>query len=438
METSEAASSTAQQSPAKFLRQSLIFYLIILVGLWLIGIAGVYARAKMLHLADFTTAIWFHDGENPHADLRGFDPGVKRFREPKTGKPIVVYPPPMMSVYLALNRLTEDPVTLFTGALFCTASIIAVWFSANLGRRFPPNQLLLSLTALASVVLFYPLWFEVERSNLEAVVWVAVTAATIALAKRWYKTAALFVALSASMKIYPGILLLIFLKEKRYKELALSLILIVVFTVAGLWSLNHNLLAAMQEVQAGFAVLNSTHISGFLSEGIGFDHSLFSPVKQAIRLLNADLARSNTELLNVKIAFASRIYSLGVAVSFAIAFLVWIRKLPLNNQLVVLLVLSITLPTMSFEYTLIEVLPALGLFLVCLAEATRRGQRVPHAWTWAILGSFAFLAAPLSYVSGRHAGFGGQLKLAALAAIVILSLKFPMASSVEPDRSGTA
>ncbi len=216
------------------------------------------------------------------------------------------------------------------------------------------------------------------------------------------------------------------MKEKRYKELALSFILIVVFTVAGLWSLNHNLIAAMQEVQAGFALLNSTHISGFLSVGIGFDHSLFSPVKQAIRLLNPDMARLNTELLNIKIAFASRFYSLGVAVSFFIAFVVWIRKLPLMNQLVVLLILSVTLPTMSFEYTLIEVLPALGLFLVCLAEATRRGERLPHAWTWAILGSFAFLAAPLSYVSGRHAGFGGQIKLGALATIVISAFKFPM------------
>ncbi len=210
METSEASGSTAQQSPAKFLRQSLIFYLVVLVGLWVIGIAGVYARARWLHLADFTTAIWFGDGANPHADLKGFDPGVMRFREPKTREPIVVYPPPMMSVYMALNRLTRDPVTLFTGALFCTASLIAIWFSANLSRRFPPNRLLLSLTAIASVVLFYPLWFEAERSNLEAVVWLAVSAATVALAKRWYKTAALFVALSASMKIYPGILLLIF------------------------------------------------------------------------------------------------------------------------------------------------------------------------------------------------------------------------------------
>jgi len=130
--------------------------------------------------------------------------------------------------------------------------------------------------------------------------------------------------------------------------------------------------------------------------------------------------------LNTKIAFALRIYSFTVLVSFAIAFFVWIRKLPLMNQLVVLLVLSVTLPPMSFEYTLLEVLPAFGIFLACIVEATRQGLRIPRARMWALLGSFAFIGAPLSYISGRYAGFGGQLKLVALVAIVIVVLKFPM------------
>ncbi len=410
----------------RLLRQSLIFYLTVLTGLWVIGIAGVYARAKMLHLSDFTTAFWFHDGENPHADLSGFDRNVERFRIRETGKPIVVYPPPMMSVYIVLNQLTQAPVPVFTAALLCSSLLAVLWFGANLSRGCPSKRFLLSLTVIASAVLFYPLWFEVERSNMEGVVWVAVTVATISFAGRWYKTAALFVALSASMKIYPGILLLIFLKEKRYKELALSLVLIVVFTVAGLWSLNPNLMAALQEVQAGLATLNSSHISGFLADGIGFDHSLFSPVKQFIRLLYPEIARQNTQALNTKIAFASRIYTFTVPVCFAVAFFVWIRKLPLMNQLVVLLVLSVTLPTMSLEYTLLEVLPAFGIFLACIVEATRQGLRLPRTRTWTFFGAFAFIAAPLSYVSGRHAGFGGQLKLVALAAIVIIALKFPM------------
>ncbi len=413
-------------TPQRLLRQSLIFYLTLLAGLWLIGIAGVYARAKMMHLPDFTTALWFSDGENPHADLRSFDQSVERFRLPDIEKPIVVYPAPMMSVYIVLYHLTQDPLTLFTAALLCAFLLAVLWFSAYLSRRCPPNRFLLSVTVIASSVLFYPLWFEVERSNMEGVVWVAVTLATISFAGRWYKTAALFVALSASMKIYPGILLLIFLKEKRYKELAVSLSLIVVFTVAGLWSLDHNLLSALQEVLTGLATLNSRFISGFLATLIGVDHSLFSPVKQVIRLLYPELARQNTQALNTKIAFASRIYSFTVLVCFAIAFFIWIRKLPLMNQLVVLLVLSVTLPPMSFEYTLLQVLPAFGIFLTCIVEATRQGLQIPRARMWALLGAFAFIAAPLSYVSGRHAGFGGQLKLVALAAIVIVVLKFPM------------
>ena len=80
---------------------------------------------------------------------------------------------------------------------------------------------------------------------------------------------------------------------------------------------------------------------------------------------------------------------------------------------------------MSFEYTLLQVLPAFGIFLVCIVEATRQGLMIPRARTWTLFGAFAIVSAPLSYLSGRHAGFGGQVKLVALATIVILVLKLP-------------
>lgn len=419
-------------TPQRLLRQSLILYLALLAGLWLIGMAGVYARARMLHLSDVTTPFWFNDGKDSHSDLTTFDPTIERFRF--LGKPIVVYPPPMMSVYMPLYKLTKNPLPLFTAGVFCVYLAAVVWFGSYLSRRSPANKILLWTTVIASAVLYYPFWFEVERSNMEIVVWVAVTLAAIFLLARWYKLAALFIGLSASMKIYPGILLLILLEKKRYRELALSLCSIVVFWAVGLWSLNHNLTAAFQEFRDGLAILNHDFISGFVAANIGFDHSLFSPAKQVLRILNPDLAKNNIPLLNTRIALLSPIYTVAVPVCFAAAYLVWIRRLPFMNQLVILLVLSVTLPPMSFEYTLLQVLPAFGTFLVCVVDATGQGLRLPRTRMWGLLGAFALIAAPLSYVAGRYAGLGGQLKLAALVTIVILMIRFPCpTSAAQPE-----
>ena len=80
---------------------------------------------------------------------------------------------------------------------------------------------------------------------------------------------------------------------------------------------------------------------------IRYDHSLFAIVKQ---LLHGPYGR-DVVVLNSKIRAAASPYSLAVISGFVALYLFRIRKLPLLNQAIALIVLSITLPYMSLEYT---------------------------------------------------------------------------------------
>ena len=363
-------------------------------------------------------------------DLKGFDPTLQRFKT-EAGQPLVVYPAPMMCAYFLLSRMSSNTVALYTGFVVLVAATLTALFGLIVYRSSLTNRSLLAFAAVVAVPTYYPLLFDIERSNMEAVVWVAVLIAVTALLCRWYKTAAVFVALAASMKLYPGILLLIFLKEKRYRDLALACAAFAGITLAALWISNPNIVAAHNEVTSGLSVLNKGHVSGYIAKEIGFDHSLFSPVKLALRFLYPDLARFHRELLNEKVAVAVRVYTPLVVIGFALAYGFWIRKRPLTNQVVMLLILSITLPMMSLEYTLLQVFPALIILFLFLIESTNRDKVIPVQWTCAFLISFAVLATPYTWFGGLTAQYGGQLKLLALTTMFVFACLFSMESASE-------
>ena len=68
------------------------------------------------------------------------------------------------------------------------------------------------------------------------------------------------IALAASMKLFPGVLLLLLLARKRYKGLAISVVAFAVFTVAALRLLGPSIPEEAAEVRAGLATMSATHI----------------------------------------------------------------------------------------------------------------------------------------------------------------------------------
>jgi hypothetical protein len=130
--------------------------------------------------------------------------------------------------------------------------------------------------------------------------------------------------------------------------------------------------------------------------------------------------------LNSKLRAAALPYSLLVISGFAALYWFRIRELPLLNQTIALIVVAVTLPYWSAEYTLNHVYFAWALFLLFLARDVTSGREsIPWPAARVMLASFALVFAVAPF--GRYAG---QLKAFGLMVLLLVALKVPMRSSL--------
>ena len=104
------------------------------------------------------------------------------------------------------------------------------------------------------------------------------------------------------------------------------------------------------------------------------------------------------------------------------------------NQAIALIVLAVTVPYISFEYTLNHVYFAWALFLLFLARDVATGREsIPWPAAAVMLASLAFVFA--LGPAGREAG---QLKTCALMALLLIAFTVPMRSSLLEDEKRPA
>jgi hypothetical protein len=368
-------------------------------------------------------------------DFLDFDPVTERVvgrGEKNAGYQLVIpYPAPMMCVYIFFNRVFREPLYAYllfivTGVTAGAAGLIAALHSAS------DNRWQLAVVVGVSAILSYPLIFLLERGNMEGFVWTVLAAGLTAFVLRHHKTAAVLFALAASMKVFPGLLLLLLFARRRYKELVIAAVAIGVFTVIGLWTLGPSIPAAIAEVRSGLAKLSESHLTGYRYDEIGYDHSLFSIVKQVLFLSHGH--NPEDPALNSQIRAVSLPYMLLALPVLTAVYWFRVRKLPLLNQAIALIVLAVTLPYISYEYTLNHVYFALALFLLFLARDVATGREsIPWTTAAVMLTSLAFIFA--LGPAGREAG---QLKTCALMALLLIAVTVPMRSSLLDDENRPA
>jgi hypothetical protein len=406
------------------IRRCVAVYLTALVVFWTLAIVGQLVRAHWLGHEFAWKSLLLKNAKDAFGDFTIFDPVTERFsREP--GGPPLVYPAPMVCGYLLFTRFFTRPLAVYEGVIAGIALTAALTFAYFLGRG-TRQRWLLALAVGVSLLLSLPLMFAMERANMEPIVWLVQILAVAAFVMRRNMTAGLLMALAASMKLYPALLLLLLLSRKKYKELAVSIAALVPITLVALWIVGPSVRQANADIAAGMAILAKADVFQMLMPDLGFDHSLFSFVKQAIRIrFPGDFAR-----IQAAVAWAAIPYALAAGMAFAALYWFRIRKLPMLNQLVALCILSTLLPPIALEYTLIQVYIPWAVFLMFLV---RDRVSIPFPAAAGILGCFAFVFAPAAYLSGTYVGFGGQVKACAMLAIVLVLCRYPLPSSVVDD-----
>jgi hypothetical protein len=299
--------------------------------------------------------------------------------------------------------------------LLLTAWIAAVvLFGRLLIRRgmMQRNALFVAgIVALCS----YPFFFEFEQANLEWILCLIVGSGIVALLRgRGYTAAACF-GIAGSMKYYPLVLVGLLISRKQYKQAAAAAAVTGVCTLIGLWMLCPDLAASWHGTQLGLAGFRRWYVLAY--EQVGFDHSLVGLMKAT------SLAALPDELSPQILALITGLYTLIAAFVGVLVYFDRIRKLPVINQVICLVVATVLLPPVSYDYTLLHMYLPWALLVLLAVES--RGRRVPGL-TAALL-CCAIVFAPLTEVIAHGRSYGAQVKACALVALGLIALmrKFP-------------
>jgi hypothetical protein len=428
---------------------SLRLYLFAVVLLAVVGLSVVGIQRYLFHASYprntllYEPNIRFTDFTSSSARVRHFgDPRMLSSRE-YGGKdyPVFPYPTPAVYPHLFYNQFSR-PLRFYLASVLAVALAASVVFVIKLtslsgGSKLP------YLVVLVTLLTPFPLVFLLDRGNLEGLIWFLVMLGIWLFYRTSYYSSAIVLALAASMKIFPALLFLLFIAKKKYSAFAVASLTVVLITIVALAGVGPTLKQAALDSSLSGGMLTTTYIVGFRPWEIGWDHSIMAAIKQALYLLSRlrHVTHDPSKLFIQVPGIQAAVTAYGVLAPLSFAILYWRRvfSLPILNQLIVLLLLSVLLPFVSNEYTLVHVYVAWGAFLIYLYQDVRKGRVQFKKWVVAaILICFAVIFSPQSYwVFGYADTLGGQIKMAAMVTLLGLMLVFPMPSSGLGDLSET-
>jgi hypothetical protein len=410
-------------------RKSLVIYIGCLAALWLIALAVVGIRSAVFH-CDYPYNTLLFIPARRFTDFTIFYPRFRVFGDPKAffspdGYPFT-YPAPLLVCFLFLWRFFREPLVAYLALICSFACLVGAVALKALPNR-PGLRKFAAVAVLAAAIFSFPLFYLFDRANLEGFVWVASAIGLYCFTTRRYYFAAVFLASATSMKIFPGVLLLLFIAKQRYRELALSVISYGAFTLASLWVTGPSIGEANRGIAMGIDYFLRNQILQFRALQIGFDHSVFSLIKWVTFFSVDDIPELNDPLPKLYIP-----YAVAALLGFGALYGLRLRRMPVLNQVLALSAISVTLPYVSYEYSLVHLIVPFILFVLFLTRDVASEHVVlKKSQILAILLPFVLIFAPMSFLILIHGvGFGGQIKALALVYLVGVTLKVRCPSSL--------
>jgi hypothetical protein len=353
-------------------------------------------------------------------DLIGLQPkfdlwGTPAFFTDKGG--YFMYPSPLVHVYRLL--LTASVHVMRRYVVLAGASILIL--CAILLKALRKNGLSAGQAALfvfSTVILSYPLAVLLLRWNIEVLVWLLTSLGIWQFVSDRPKTSAVFVGLAASLKLYPLILLGLFLPRRRYAAFFLSIFVFLGVSLISLYAIGPSIGAAY--AWNSFQLQQFTKYYAGSLWALGYDHSFFGLVKVF------------TLAWHPNVDHWVRPYTITAGLASLILYFARIWRIPLVNQVIALSVLNVMLAPVSFDYTLLNLYPALVLLAIVVLRAEQGlAPEVPYANVYMLL--FALVLTPQSYIIVHGTRYVAQFRAVCLIAVLVLALTRPIYASPAPD-----
>ena len=255
------------------------------------------------------------------------------------------------------------------------------------------DKTLLPLSLKDKVILYsfnYPMLFALDRANIELYVFLAtVIFAYFYVYKKNDTLSIVLLAVAIAAKLYPAVYLVIFLRDRKYSNIAWTLFLVLVLSFFSLSVFQGGVIGSIENMFHAFGEFN-VRMMGM--EGVHHNASIYGIVKiLAIGLLKA--FPRHREWFPQMFDFENYIYlpyAVFAFVSFAaVSFFLVKRRVSNHECWLVLTVLMILLPNVSHDYKLINLLIPLLFFFMEKDDG-------PKIVTYAVL--YGLLLIPKDYV----------------------------------------
>jgi hypothetical protein len=325
------------------------------------------------------------------------------------------YPAPAAMAFQTFFSIPGQQLRYFRLFIVTSAVVAAIVPAIALRRRglsFGSTLLFVGVALITS----YPFRFLFDRANIEIVNWIFVSLAIAALwCERW-NLAGVLLGVAISLKLFPFVLLGLFLPRKKFLAALIAIVTAAALDVVSLAILGPMIGVANQQISLGLHFFQNVYVYGFHALEIPFDHSLFAIVKH--------LAAHNRMESPAHLATFAHWYTGIVALGGLLLYFGRIIRLSRVNQIVILLTLSVLLPPVSGDYTLVHLYAGwmiLALFALQAEPGVIRSRVLPACF---LLLAIDFC--PETYMFIGQAHIAGSFKALALSALVILLLVFPL------------
>lgn len=325
------------------------------------------------------------------------------------------YPAPCAILYQWLYHFTTRPHVAFNLLVWITEGVSAVLLYRALVRRGMGALRAVGLLVLLTIT-SYPWHFLYDRGNIEVFVYVFIAGGVWAWLVGKNDVAAVLWGIAASLKIYPIVLLGMFLYRNLWRPLLLGLASFAAVLLLSFWYVGPNIEMAALGTASGLLGFLGHYGGQARGADMVFDHSILGGVKECLAL--PVLAKLNV------VSLFSHLYEGAVILLAPGAFLLWRRTAPALNQLCLLLLALMLFPPVSYDYTLIYAYLLLGIVLCCALEAARRGETFRGARSYMI--AFAILCTAETWISFHGLRPNGLLKCIALLMVAANVLRFPL------------
>ena len=218
------------------------------------------------------------------------------------------------------------------------------------------------LILITSLVISYPVLFSLERLNLELVVFLLTMGFVYFYNKNQFFLAVFLLSIAISMKLYPVLFLILFIKDKNYKPIYFSAFVCISLSLISLFLFNGGLIVNMHKLLFNLTKFND--IYGGL-EGLQHNSTIYGMIKIMAMAVYKFIFNFNVYSANIAANEILRFpYLIFVFIYFLFvsAYIIFIEK-SLWKNVFLLTSLFILLPHVSFDYKLLHMIIPLLLFL---------------------------------------------------------------------------